>query len=127
MLQEYYIARLEVRKQFVVALSLLTVIGWNFITWLPYFSTYLMLTLDVIEAASPIVSAVMYVFLYSSTGFNTMLYAARCPDIRQEVVALVTGRGCTNKVTTASLHSVYVTEIKSNTVVVDLDHSPDKL
>lgn len=87
-IEEYFVARLEKRRQFRVALSLLTVIGWNFVTWLPYFATYFMLTLDLIEETSPVVSAVMYLFLYSAAGFNTLIYASRCTDIKEEFTNL---------------------------------------
>ena len=81
---DQYIGDLERRKQFSVAISLLAVIMFNLVTWLPYCINYLTLTLDVVERVKPLASAIMYSFLYSSVGFNTIIYSSRCRDIKEE-------------------------------------------
>ncbi|KAL5270015.1 hypothetical protein ACHWQZ_G003484 [Mnemiopsis leidyi] len=81
---DQYIGDVERRKQFSVAISLLAVIMFNLLTWLPYCINYLTLTLDVVERVKPLASAIMYSFLYSSVGFNTIIYSSRCRDIKEE-------------------------------------------
>ena len=86
---EQYIGDLERRKQFSVAISLLTVILFNLVTWLPYCINYLSLTLDFVDRVKPLASAIMYSFLYCSVGFNTIIYSFRCRDIKEEFARLV--------------------------------------
>ena len=116
---DQYIGELERRKQFSVAISLLTVILFNLVTWLPYCVNYLSLTLDFVETVKPLASAIMYSFLYLSVGFNTIIYSSRCRDIREEFVRvvgrvkLVAGRGHNENV------RVLVTPDKNHHMVID--------
>ena len=83
---------IEQKTQFRVAASLLAVIVFNLLTWLPYCINYTRLTLGLVDRVQPLDAAVMYSVLFCSVCFNTLIYAATCRDIKMQVAK--TARSC---------------------------------
>lgn len=80
---------MERGKQFKIAVSLLAVITFNCVSWLPQCIHQLLLILNMVTEARPLTTGVLCCFLYSAVCLNALIYSARCRDIKDAMRSCV--------------------------------------